>query len=116
MAKRIGGNPVSEEELGGDPPCWAHLFEDPDIPHIHVRRADEPPDPHDGTRILVDPEWPVGIAEEAGKIDIWLRDLAPSEPLQAWFESDPKRWLMFAHRYRQELAARPDAMNPLLGA
>ncbi|MGI8486200.1 MAG: DUF488 domain-containing protein [Thermomicrobiales bacterium] len=116
MAMEFGGNPVIEEEYGGDPPCWAHLFEEPDIPHVHVRRADEPPDPHDGTRILVDQEWPAGMTEKTGKIDLWLRDVAPSVSLQAWFASDPTRWLMYGHRYRQELAARPDAITPLLEA
>lgn len=107
---------MREDEYGGDPPCWAHLFEEPDIPHIHVRRADEPPDRHDGTRILVDRERLVGIAEEAVGIDLWLWELAPSEALSAWFASDPTRWSMFGHRYREELAARPDAMIPLLDA
>jgi uncharacterized protein YeaO (DUF488 family) len=40
--------------------------------------------------------------------DVWLPELAPSEPLRAWATSKPwtaERWTTFARRYRFEMAA-----------
>jgi uncharacterized protein YeaO (DUF488 family) len=45
--------------------------------------------------------------------DVWLPELAPSEPLLSWARSKPdtaKRWATFAVRYRREMA-RPEARH-----
>ena len=71
---------------------------------IEIKRAYEPPDPNDGKRILVDRLWPRGLSRDAAKIDVWLKDVAPSDGLRRWFNHDPSRWREFRRRYREELA------------
>ncbi|HEU5432795.1 MAG TPA: DUF488 family protein [Thermomicrobiales bacterium] len=83
---------------------------------IKLRRACEPPRPDDGRRFLVDRIWPRGVTKAELRLDGWRRDLAPNDDVRRWFGHDPARWDEFAARYRQELAAHPDALAPLLDA
>ena len=46
---------------------------------------------------------------EAG-IDLWIREIAPSDQLRIWFDHRPNRWAEFSRRYRDELND-----NPVLG-
>ena len=43
-----------------------------------VRRAYEAAAPDDGLRILVERLWPRGVSKQSAKLDLWLKDLAPS--------------------------------------
>ena len=70
---------------------------------IKIKRAYDPPDEHDGTRILVDRLWPRGLTKEKASIDLWLKDVAPSNELRKWFAHDPARWTEFQQRYHNEL-------------
>lgn len=83
---------------------------------IQVRRVYDPPEADDGVRILVDRIWPRGVSKERARIDLWLREVAPSDELRRWFGHDPARWEEFQARYRQELEANPAALTPLLQA
>lgn len=56
-----------------------------------------------GFRILVDRLWPRGIRKEDAGIDLWLKEIAPSNELRKWFGHDQERYEEFAARYRQEL-------------
>ena len=49
---------------------------------IKIKRVYEAPAANDGTRILVDRLWPRGIAKDKAKVDLWLKDIAPSDALQ----------------------------------
>ena len=73
------------------------------MPAINVKRIYEAADPNDGFRILVDRVWPRGLTKEAARIDLWLRDVAPSTPLRKWFGHDPALWDEFRKRYFSEL-------------
>ena len=77
----------------------------PSIPpsHIALKRAYEPAEPEDGTRILIDRLWPRGVSKAAAALDDWAKELAPSTELRQWFGHDPARWAAFRHRYRTEL-------------
>ena len=46
----------------------------------------------DGFRILVDRLWPRGVSKEKAKVDLWLKDIAPSDELRKWFAHDETRW------------------------
>jgi uncharacterized protein YeaO (DUF488 family) len=70
---------------------------------IKVKRAYQQPDDEDGTRILVDRLWPRGLSKEKARIDLWLKDIAPSTELRKWFAHDPGKWVEFQKRYRSEL-------------
>lgn len=82
---------------------------------IQTRRVYDPPQPTDGVRILVDRLWPRGVPKEAADIDVWLRDVAPSDELRRWYGHDPEKWGEFKERYFRELNARPKAVDQLLG-
>ncbi|MGH7101997.1 MAG: DUF488 domain-containing protein [Acetobacteraceae bacterium] len=71
---------------------------------ILLKRAYDPPDPTDGTRVLVDRLWPRGVKKSEAAIDVWLKDVAPSTELRQWFGHDPAKWTEFRKRYRAELA------------
>jgi uncharacterized protein YeaO (DUF488 family) len=49
---------------------------------IKIKRVYEQPQAQDGRRILVDRLWPRGLSREKVKIDLWLKDLAPSNDLR----------------------------------
>ena len=66
----------------------------------------------DGFRILVDRLWPRGLSKEKAKIDLWLKDVAPSNELRKWFAHEPKKWSEFKRRYFKELV---DNKSELVG-
>jgi uncharacterized protein YeaO (DUF488 family) len=70
---------------------------------IKLKRAYEAATSEEGLRILVERLWPRGVSKAKGKIDIWLKDLAPSPELRQWYGHDPKRWPAFRKRYQAEL-------------
>jgi uncharacterized protein YeaO (DUF488 family) len=70
---------------------------------IWLKRAYEKPGPQDGTRILVDRLWPRGISKEKANIDVWLKEIAPSNALRKWYGHDPDKWEEFKSRYECEL-------------
>ena len=74
--------------------------------HIHeirTKRVYDKPDSNDGFRILVDRLWPRGLSKDKSKIDLWLKDIAPSSELRKWFAHDAEKWLEFKERYFREL-------------
>jgi uncharacterized protein YeaO (DUF488 family) len=68
-----------------------------------VKRIYEPAEPSDGYRVLVDRLWPRGVSKEKARIDLWMKEIAPSDALRKWFGHDPERWQEFQRRYRREL-------------
>lgn len=73
-------------------------------------------EPHPGERFLVDGMWPRGVRKSALEEAQWAKDVAPSRSLRSWFGHDPERFAEFADHYRAELAARPEAVAPILDA
>jgi uncharacterized protein YeaO (DUF488 family) len=72
---------------------------------LTVKRIYEPAGEHDGTRILVDRLWPRGISRDKGRIDLWLKDIAPSDALRKEFHGHPENWDTFCAAYFVELAS-----------
>lgn len=83
---------------------------------ITIKRAYDPPSSSDGTRVLVDRLWPRGISKEKLKLDVWLKEVAPSENLRKWFSHDPDRWTEFQRRYVDELTHNAEAWQPIAKA
>lgn len=83
---------------------------------VALKRVYEPPSPADGTRILVDRLWPRGLSKEKARIDLWLKEIAPTTELRRWFDHDPAKWDEFQRRYRAELDANVDAVSELKAA
>ena len=80
---------------------------------VEIKRAHEDPDRADGMRILVDRLWPRGLSKERARVDLWLKDIAPSTELRKWFSRDPNKWTEFQARYRQELKSEADLLDVL---
>ncbi|ABW01137.1 DUF488 domain-containing protein [Caldivirga maquilingensis] len=74
---------------------------------IKVKRIYDRASSDDGVRILVDRLWPRGISREEAKVDLWLKDVAPSDELRRWFNHDPSKWIEFERRYFKELEGNP---------
>lgn len=88
--------------------------------NIKVKRIYETAAKADGDRLLVDRLWPRGVSKEDASITAWLKVLAPSNKLRAWFHADPeKRFKAFQKQYRAELtenrAAVVAALAPYKG-
>ena len=81
--------------------------------NIWIKRAYEEPERQDGTRILVDRLWPRGLTKEKVKIDLWLKDVAPSTELRKWFAHDPGKWAEFRSRYLEELKRNKEPLSLL---
>ena len=65
----------------------------------------------DGYRILVDRLWPRGLTKEKAKIDLWLKEIAPSNDLRQWYSHDPNKWGEFKNRYFKELKSKKDLID-----
>jgi uncharacterized protein YeaO (DUF488 family) len=81
---------------------------------IKIKRAYEKPERNDGRRILVDRLWPRGLTKERAKIDLWLKELAPSTELRKWFGHDPAKWSRFRDRYKTEIRRNDDKLKKLV--
>lgn len=78
---------------------------------IKVKRVYEKAERGDGKRILVDRLWPRGVKKTA--IDVWIKDVAPSDDLRNWFHHEEPKWRTFRSKYRKELSANKDAVVEL---
>ena len=74
---------------------------------LTIKRVYEAPAPEDGERVLIDRLWPRGLTKERARIDLWLKEVAPSRELRAWFGHDPEKFDAFRRRYEAELAQEP---------
>ena len=82
---------------------------------IAVKRVyGDRPAASDGCRILAERLWPRGVKKESLKLDLWLRDVAPSTSLRKWFGHDPEKWREFKRRYFDELDKNPSAWGEIL--
>jgi len=80
---------------------------------IKIKRIYEAPLKDDGFRVLVDRLWPRGISKEKAKIDLWLKDIAPSDALRKWFGHKGERWEEFKKRYLKELKDKKELIGQL---
>lgn len=72
-----------------------------------IKRVYDDPAPGDGFRVLVDRLWPRGLTKERAALDLWAKEVAPSDELRRAFHHDGMTWDAFAQAYRAELAANP---------
>jgi len=70
---------------------------------VCVKRVYEKAEPSDGFRILVDRLWPRGVKKEQAKVDLWMKDLAPSDALRKSFHHEAMKWPDFEKKFQSEL-------------
>lgn len=80
---------------------------------IKIKRAYQPPEEEDGFRILVDRLWPRGVSKDKVKLDLWLKEVAPSNELRKWFGHDPEKWSEFQKRYSAELKDKKSFLSKI---
>jgi uncharacterized protein YeaO (DUF488 family) len=83
---------------------------------LRIKRVYQPPDAADGIRVLVDRLWPRGLPRARAQIDLWLKEIAPSDTLRRRFHGDHEHWEDFKSAYYAELEQPPaqSAVRPLL--
>ncbi len=82
---------------------------------IQTKRVYEKPLKEDGFRVLVDRLWPRGLTKEEAAVDLWMKEIAPSDELRKWFHHEDKNWGEFVRRYKAELAKKKELMRELWG-
>ena len=70
---------------------------------VRIKRVYDPLSPHDGARVLVDRLWPRGLTKEEAALDLWMKDVAPSDALRKWYHAHPVEWPKFREKYLAEL-------------
>lgn len=80
---------------------------------IKIKRIYDAPSRDDGYRVLVDRLWPRGMSKEKAGIDLWLKDIAPSNELRKWYSHEPQKWKEFKERYFAEIETRKGLLEPL---
>ena len=74
---------------------------------LRIKRVYKPPETEDGVRVLVDRLWPRGLSRERAQIDLWLKEIAPSDALRRRFHANPAGWEDFKTAYYAELEQSP---------
>lgn len=80
---------------------------------LKIKRVYEGFDKSDGYRVLVDRIWPRGVSKEKAHLDLWLKEIGPSDTLRKWFSHDPKKWAEFKKRYKEELKLKDQEVKQL---
>ncbi|CAH0257213.1 hypothetical protein SRABI83_03283 [Arthrobacter sp. Bi83] len=87
-------------------------MENADGPFV-IKRIYEDPADDDGCRVLVDRLWPRGVSKERARLELWLKEIAPSPPLRQEFAHMQERFADFRAQYEAELEQNP-AVGQLL--
>jgi uncharacterized protein YeaO (DUF488 family) len=77
------------------------------VTRFRIKRVYEPASKDDGLRVLVDRLWPRGIAKSKAHIDLWLREVSPSDALRRMVHANPDKWDDFVKAYGRELREEP---------
>jgi uncharacterized protein YeaO (DUF488 family) len=80
---------------------------------LEVKRIYDPSSKQHGCRILVDRLWPRGLTREKAGVDLWLREVAPSDDLRKWFGHDRRKWQEFRRKYRGELRGKRKVLSQI---
>jgi uncharacterized protein YeaO (DUF488 family) len=74
---------------------------------IKIKRIYDRAEFTDGTRVLVDRLWPRGVRRSTAYVDIWMKNVGPSNELRKWFAHEDRKWVRFKARYVKELKTNP---------
>ncbi len=80
---------------------------------IKTKRVYEAVSKEDGYRILVDRIWPRGLTKEEAHVDLWVREVGPTNELRKWFGHDPEKWSTFKKRYEIELRGKQELTDKI---
>jgi len=80
---------------------------------MQIKRVYENPAKQDGFRVLVDRLWPRGLTKEKAHVDLWMKEIAPSDELRKWFHHGDPNWGEFEKKYKAELAKKKELLGEL---
>ena len=80
---------------------------------IKLKRVYDDPSKEDGFRILVDRLWPRGLSKEKAKIDLWFKEIAPSNDLRKWYHDNMDNWGEFKKKYKEELKDKDESIQKI---
>jgi len=80
---------------------------------IKIKRIYEDYSETDGYRILIDRLWPRGISKERAKIDLWIKEIAPSNDLRKWYSHNSEKAKQFQKKYITELEDNLNSLNEI---
>lgn len=78
---------------------------------IKIKRIYEDYSKTDGYRILVDRLWPRGISKECAKVDLWIKEITPSNDLRKWYHDNLEKREQFQKKYLAEITKNSDLLN-----
>ena len=67
----------------------------------------------DGYRILIDKLWPRGISKECAKVDLWIKEIAPSNDLRKWYHENLDKRDQFKKKYHLEIEKNLVTLNEI---
>jgi len=80
---------------------------------IKTKRVYQEAEASDGYRVLVDRLWPRGMKKEQAKVDLWMKDVAPTDELRKSFHHDVLKWPDFERKYQGELRKKKECLAEL---
>ncbi len=80
---------------------------------IKIKRVYEEYSSDDGFRILIDRLWPRGVSKANARVDLWFKEIAPTDKLRKWFSHDPKKWESFKKKYIDELKENKSSLDKI---
>lgn len=81
---------------------------------FRLKRIYEEPGEADGLRMLVDRLWPRGVSKEKAQVELWPKELTPSNELRKWFHAEEPPYEAFVKRYRSELDEHREQIEQLV--
>ncbi|MDC8453138.1 MAG: DUF488 domain-containing protein [Candidatus Nitrosotalea sp.] len=80
---------------------------------IKIKRIYEKYSPDDGFRILIDRLWPRGVSKDIAHVDLWFKEIAPTDHLRKWYSHDPRKWDAFKKKYIKELKENKPSLDKI---
>jgi uncharacterized protein YeaO (DUF488 family) len=80
---------------------------------IKIKRIYEKYSLDDGHRILIDRLWPRGVSKINAHVNLWFKEIAPTDSLRKWFSHDPKKWEVFKKKYIKELKENKSSLDKI---
>jgi len=80
---------------------------------IQIKRVYDDYSELDGYRILVDRLWPRGISKENAKVDLWIKEITPSNDLRKWYHDNLDKRIQFEKKYLLEIENNSDSLNEI---
>jgi len=53
------------------------------------------------------------MSKQKAKLDLWIKEVAPSNELRQWFSHEPDKWKEFKGAYRKELSEKQNLLNQI---